>query len=226
MTPRRRRLRTKDMALFVAVAAVVAIVVVMGGRELGVGREATAVSDYANEQAAAAKADSDLALTLSAPEICETERGWSYAGEEWVYDDEGEIIGIRSITRGWANIAEIPVRWEVSGGTAPYTLVIDNEERDGVGAYEGSTGTASVSCAPNPGAVSYDDYDQHRWYHADPEIDSGPKTIHATVTDSSGATAVASHDIYVMPMSISGRMEPTCAISSAKGERIASTASS
>lgn len=203
MTARVRRLRPRDIALFVVVTAVVAVVVVMVGRERGIGEEATAVSDDSSEQAAAAKADSDLTLTLSAPEICETERGWGFAGEAWVYDDEGEIIGTRSITKGWANVAEIPVRWEVSGGTGPYTLVIDNEKRDGVGAYEGAAGTASVSCAPNPGAVSYEDYDQHRWYHANPEIDSGPKTIRATVTDSTGATAVASHDIYVV-LSVSG----------------------
>ena len=198
MTARWRRLRPRDMALFVAVAAMVAVVVVIVGRELDIGREAAAVREAENIEPAAESADSDLTLTLSAPNICETERGWGYAGEAWVYDDEGEIVGTRSITRGWANIAEIPVRWEVSGGKGPYTLIVDNEKRDGVGAYQGSTGTASVSCAPNPGIVSYEDYDQHRWYHANPEIDSGPKTIRATVTDATGATAVASHDIYVI----------------------------
>ena len=198
MTTRWRRLRPGDLALSVAAAAVVVVVIVVVGRELGIGREAAAVRDGAGGQAAAEPAETELTLTLSAPEICQTERGWGYAGEAWVYDDEGEIIGTRSITRGWANIAEIPVRWEVTGGTDPYTLVIDNEKRDGVGAYEDATGTASVSCAPNPGAVSYEDYDQHRWYHTNPEVDSGPKTIRATVKDARGATAHALATVYVV----------------------------
>ncbi|MCY3922389.1 MAG: hypothetical protein OXG27_08340 [Chloroflexi bacterium] len=198
MTVRLRRLRARDVASFVVVATVVAVVVVVVGRELGIGREAAAVRDGAGAQAVAERSETELTLTLSAPDICETERGWGYEGEVWVYDDEGEIIGTRSITRGWANIAEIPVRWEVTGGKGPYTLVIDNEKRDGVRAYEGASGTASVSCAPNPGAVSYEDYDQHRWYHTNPEIDSGPKTIRATVTDARGATAHALATVYVV----------------------------
>ncbi len=175
MTARWRRLRLRDVALFVAVAGLVAVLGVAIGRELGIGQQtgASVASSPAEETTA-------LTLTLSARKICETKRGEGFVGPKW------------------ANVAEIPVRWEVTGGTGPYTLVIDNEPRDGFGPYEGASGTASVSCAPNPGKVTYNDYDQHRWYQADPEIDSGPKTIRATVTDANSATANASVGIYVI----------------------------
>ena len=204
MTARWRRLRPRDVALFVAVAAVVAVFGVVIGRELGIGQQtgASVASSPADESPPRPQQQSEeataLTLTLSAPEICETERGEGFAGQKWVYDDEGERVSTRRITLGWANVAEIPVRWEVTGGTGPYTLVIDNEPRDGFGPYEGASGTASVSCAPNPGKVTYNDYDQHRWYQANPEIDSGPKTIRATVTDAKGVTAEASVGIYVI----------------------------
>ena len=44
-------------------------------------------------------------------------------------------------------MSEIPVEWTVSGGTAPYTLMIDGESEDGSHEYAGASGTASVSCA-------------------------------------------------------------------------------
>ncbi len=204
MVARWRRLRLRDVALFVAVAGLVAVLGVVIGRELGVGQQSGAsVAPAQSDQSAPASPQQSeettaLTLTLSAREICETDRGRGYSGSELVYDDDGKAIGTRDISTGWDGVAEIPVRWEVTGGTAPYTLVIDNETRDGDGPYEGASGTASVSCAPNPGKVTYNDYDQHRWYQANPEIDSGPKTIRATVTDAKGVTAEASVGIYVI----------------------------
>ena len=204
MTNRMRQLRPRDAVLFMAVVAVVAVLGVVIGRELGIGQQtgASVASSPADESPPRPQQQSEeataLTLSLSAPKICETKRGEGFAGHEWVYDDEGERVSTRVTTLGWANVAEIPVRWKVTGGTGPYTLVIDNEPRDGFGPYEGASGTASVSCAPNPGKVTYNDYHQHRWYHADPEIDSGPKTIQATVTDATGATTDASVNIYTI----------------------------
>ena len=203
MPTRWRRWKLRDVAFFVAVAAIVALVGVMVGCEAGIGEDtgtspaAVPVPDDKPTSLPQQQSEgsSTLTLTLSAPEICETERGQGFAVQAWVYNDEGERVRIGGI---WARVAEIPVRWEVTGGTRPYTLVIDNEPRDGFGPYEGASGTASVSCAPNPGKVTYNDYDQQRWYLADPEIDSGPKTIHATVTDATGATAASSISIYVI----------------------------
>ena len=199
-----RRWKLRDVALFLAIASIVSVLGIVIGREAGIGQQtgASVAPPPADEAPPLPQQQSEettaLTLTVSAPEVCETERGEGFAGQAWVYDDEGAIVGTRYISTGWANVAEIPVHWEVSGGTGPYTLVIDDEPRDGFGPYEGASGTASVSCAPSPGKVTYNDYDQHRWYEANPEIDSGPKTIRATVTDANGATAASSLSIYVI----------------------------
>ncbi|MDE2744979.1 MAG: hypothetical protein OXI41_03180 [Chloroflexota bacterium] len=203
MTARWQRLRPRDITLFVVVAVAVAVAVVIVGRELGIGQQtdATAVSTPAVASAShpepEAEEASPLTLSLWGAEICETERGRGYAGSEFIYDDDGKAIGTRSTYRGWDGFAELPVRWEISGGTPPYALVIDNETRDGDGPYEGASGVAYASCAVTSAEVFYTEYDERR-YRSDPRIDSGPKAIRATVTDSTGATAVASHDIYVI----------------------------
>ena len=197
-----RRWTLRDMALFVVIAAVVAVLGVMIGRQLGIGQQTGAsITSPADESPPLPQQQSEettaLTLILSAPEICETERGRPYSGSEIVYDDEGKAIGTRDISTGWARVAEIPVNWEVSGGAAPYTLVIDNESRDGEGPHEGASGTALVSCAVTSAEVFYTSYAERR-FRSDPEIDSGPKTIHATVTDANGATGEASVSIYVI----------------------------
>ena len=198
-----RRLSLRDMSRFVGVVAIVAVVGVMIGREAGIGRQtgASVAPAPADESPPLPQQQSEettaLTLTLSAADICETERGRGYAGQEFVYDDDGKAIGTRDISTGWDGVAEIPVRWEVSGGTAPYTLVIDNETRDGDGPYKEASGTASVSCAVTSAEVFYTSYNERR-FRGDPEIDSGPKTIRATVTDANGATGEASVSIYVI----------------------------
>ncbi len=203
MTNRMRQLRPRDAVLFVAVAALVAVLGVMIGRELGIGQETGAsVTPAQSDQSGPtpqqqSEETTALTLTLSAPEICETERGRGYAGQVFVYDDDGKAIGTRDISTGWDDVAEIPVRWGVTGGTAPYTLVIDDETRDGDGPYEGASGIASVSCAVTSAEVFYTSYNERR-FRGDPEIDSGPKTIRVTVTDANSATANASVGIYVI----------------------------
>ena len=88
--------------------------------------------------------------------------------------------------------------WAVSGGTPPYTLMIDGETRDEEQTYAGASGTASVSCALEFGETFIHDNEQRRNYRTQPEVDSGLKTIHATATDSAGATADASVNVYVI----------------------------
>ncbi len=186
MRARLNRLGLRDFALFVIVAGMVATVVVFIGREAGLGESAEA--DIAN----------DLSLTLSVEPICETTPAQRFWGSRLRLDEDGNAIGRYDVSMGWAGFAETPVRWTVTGGTAPYTLQIDGESRDGFGSYEGASGTASVSCALTPGEVFYKDYDRERRYSTAPVVDSGRKTITATVTDTNGATANASVDVYVI----------------------------
>ena len=214
MTNRLRQLRPRDAVLFVAVAAVVAVLGVVIGRELGIGGQATATleqvsvdSSVAETTAAtdildgAQKANPDasetgggtfrnageppesqdaasaLSLTLSAPDICETDHGF----------------------QGW-KIGETPVTWKVTGGKGPYTLDIDGETRDASGAYVGQTGTASVSCALHTGDVHYEDErdEPYRYLEGEYVVDSGLKAIRAEVTDAKGDTAIATLDVYVI----------------------------
>ena len=56
---------------------------------------------------------------------------------------------------GIMDVAEVPVRWQIQGGTPPYQLEIDGETRDAQHAYEGASCTASVSCALRLGEVTY-----------------------------------------------------------------------
>ena len=137
-----------------------------------------------------------LALTLSAPTICETLPAEAWArGESWQNDDGTWHIERHLI--GWFGVSETAVSWSVEGGTAPYKLVIDGEARDAEGGYRGASGTASVNCALRPGETFIHD-GMGRGYRTEPEVDSGLKTIRAVVTDGSGATAEASISVYVV----------------------------
>lgn len=123
-----------------------------------------------------------LTLSLSAPAFCETEAGWRG-------------------TAGLYGVGETPVKWSVTGGTAPYTLEIDGETRDARHEYSGARGTASVSCALETGNVYFGPDTpgrEVRRYRAKVVVDSGLKTIRATVIDGEGRTAQTSADVYVI----------------------------
>ncbi len=150
MRSRANSIGLRRATLFVALAAAVAAIVVVAGRELGWGGPP-----------AQGQGGSGMTLSLSAAPTCETGRGLDYADQ--------------------VGLAKTDVSWSVSGGTAPYTLEIDGEMR-GAGRYHrGASGIAPVSCA----------------------LDSGVKTIRASVTDANGATAEAAIDIYVI-LSVGG----------------------
>ena len=197
MTNRMRQLRPRDAVLFVAVAAVVAVVGVIVGRELGIGEEAAAIRDRVRSQPAAERIDSDLSLTLGAPNFCETAPPLGFIGDH-VYLDENDDWIIETVSTGWANVAETPVSWSVSGGVPPYTLVIDGEARDANQPYKGPAGTASVSCAMYSSGTFLHENSGERRFREEPLVDSGIKTISATVTDSNGNTATATAGVYVI----------------------------
>ena len=138
-----------------------------------------------------------LTLTLSAPQICETTPASGASASRLRQNAEGEWTERYDVFLGWFRVAEVDVAWTVSGGAGPYQLTIDGEKRDPAHEYVGATGTASVSCAMTSGAETFIDISE-RGYKEQPEVDSGVKTIVATVTDATGATAEASVDVYVI----------------------------
>ena len=167
-----------------------------------------------------------LKMTLSAPQTCEAKRaGEAWGAGRYVDEDGVERNG--HFRLGWWNpVEEVDVEWAVSGGMEPYTLTIDGEMRDHAGYYVGASGIAWVSCGsetggafivdPTPGWGAPKEQEQavphihtvdpypgwggpkERRYWSDPQVDSGLKTIRATVTDGAGATAEASVDVYVI----------------------------
>ena len=199
MTARWRRLRPRDVALFWLVAAIAATVVLLSASEL------CACGPRSASSADSEAAPTPLSLTLSAPNICDIRHGGELHGSK--RDSLGRLV---DYSIGWYAGSEIQVIWDVDGGQEPYTLTIDGETRDNIGSFDGATGTGWVSCALQHGEAFYlgeaadegvipdDQYHPQRIYRTEPVIDSGLKTIAATVTDAKGKTATTSINVYVI----------------------------
>ena len=214
MTARWRRLRPRDVALFVAVAALVAVLGVMIGRELGIGGQATATLEQVSVDSgvaeATAAADVRDATPEANPDANETDGGtFRDPAESAESQDAASALSLRlsapdicETDHGFygSGIGETPVAWEVTGGKAPHFLEIDGEIRDASRRlYAGPRGIASVSCALETGEVRYwDAENSYRVLDGDYVVDSGLKTIRAVVTDADGRTGEATVDVYVI----------------------------
>ena len=138
-----------------------------------------------------------LALTLTGPSRCTTTRGQSYGLDEDIYDDEGNYLRTELRFHSHRDVSFFLVSWSVSGGSGPYTLMIDGATEDRTGPFTGASGRGQVFCAETTVATFIDDIG-NRGFRADPMIDSGWKTVHAVVTDAAGRIDEASIDVYVI----------------------------
>ena len=179
--------------LVLAVVALATVLVYFGGREAGVGERSEAGTAVAQAQPVEAAQQGDgegagedaseeetggaepLVLTLSAPEICEAQH------------PRGDGIGW-----AWGAEGTVRVNWTVSGGGGAYTVAIAGEE------HTGASGTAEITCALEHGRIRDDAYGRRYVLRNKPFVDSGLKTITATVTDGTGASAEATADVYVI----------------------------
>lgn len=205
---RMRAVVARRGALFTLVTALVVIGLYVGLRESGVGLRSEAVGASPTEQAAAlaqqgeddAEPDPDaLALTLSTPTTCIVEYASREVHASYRTNDDGEEEEVHDFG-DWTSIETVPVAWQVSGGTPPYSLVIDDEPRDPKGEYRGASGSAEVSCALEIGDTYTSDRwgERQRWHSSSPTVDSGLKTIEAVVTDGTGATASSAIGVYAV----------------------------
>lgn len=134
-----------------------------------------------------------LTLTLSAPEICEAyhpEGGWTH-GLEWNEKKQDWEDIEADAWWYWDSVGTMEVEWAASGGDGAYTVTIATET------YTGASGTAEVSCAMEHGPIL--EHPRHGKVHANedkPLVSSGVKTVTATVTDGTGATAEAAAEVY------------------------------
>ena len=210
MPTRWRRWKLRDVALVVAVIAIVAVLGAVIGREASIGEEtgASVASTPADNSAPLPQQQSDesSALTLSliaTRQVCETPGAQRYGVSQQRPDDNGRLVR-QSVTLGWFFRAEVhvPIHWQVSGGTPPYTIVIDNETRDIDGDYVGPSGTAKVTCGDTSGGTTFEDdkgFDEVlRFHRVDPQPDSGWKTVRGSVTDANGASVDVTTHFYVI----------------------------
>ncbi|MCY4620101.1 MAG: hypothetical protein OXD50_16335 [Chloroflexi bacterium] len=142
-----------------------------------------------------------LSLRLSVDrQICETERARSVSGGESYRDEDGNWVE-RTTIFGWTGISTVRVQWQASGGQQPYSLVIDSIPPYKGRTSSGSSGARMIGCADNSVGIAHE-YDLLRieepLYRADPQVDSGWKTIRAVVTDANGQTAEATTRVYVI----------------------------
>lgn len=206
-------------ALMLAVAALMTALVYFGGREAGVAERSEAGAAVAQDQPVETTQQDDgegtdgeggaepLALTLSAPEICEASHPKSFAAQDLEWDAEEEVWrDVFFYWWSWVSSGTMEVGWAVNGGDAPYTVMIAGET------YSGASGTAEVSCALEHGPIlDHPQREVQGRLHGDrgewgrihsfddkPVVDSGIKTVMATVTDGSGATVEAAVDVYAL----------------------------
>ena len=182
------------LALVALLTGLSAMAVLLGASEL-CACGPTAATSPANES----ETSQELTLSLTAPDICETEiSGEALGGRR---DEYGRP---EYYSLGWNTPTEIQVSWAVTGGEGPYSLTIDGETRDNTGTFAGTTGTGWVSCAHEHGTAFYAPYDGYedphptRYYHEEPIVDSGFKTITASVSDANGRKATATATTYVI----------------------------
>ena len=200
----------RDLVLFVSCAAVLIASTACGAQEIGIDGEQVGARTESNETEQAQpqpnleqeQSAEPLTLSLSAPEVCETKAARRYGSSQLRTNEDGVRVR-QSVTIGWNAEVELPVGWQVGGGTPPYTLVIDGETRDVRGAYSGASGRAILGCGASGSNGSFFE-ERHsvtgiqRFYRTDPQIDSGLQSITAVVTDANGDTAEATVGVYVI----------------------------
>ena len=119
-----------------------------------------------------------LRLEVSAAHHCIAQEGLS-AGYGWGGPVEDEY---------WVRegVPSVPVQWRVSGGEAPYVVLVGGVET------RGTSGTVDVTCAK--AGIDLNNL-------KDPDlkvIESGPKTITLEATDTTGATTTRTHTIEII----------------------------
>ena len=197
MVERMRAVGARWVLLFIAVAALAASACAGEGSEVETAvpqaRQAGVV------QQGEARADGQLVLTLTAPHMCEVEGKSRDVHASRRNNDDGTSEEVFDFGH-WTDVATIAVEWRVSGGTPPYTLVIDGETQDADGEYTGPSGEALVSCALDNGETYFSDRwgETQRWHRTRPTVDAGLKSVSASVTDSAGATADAVVDVHAV----------------------------
>lgn len=209
-----RAVGARRAALFAVITAAVAVGFYVGLREAEISPRSEALGETQAEQAAAlpqqgeddtksvdgGEPDADaLSLRLSAPTICIVYHASREVHASYRTNDDGEEEEVHRFG-DWTSVETVSVAWEVSGGTPPYSLVIDDEPGDPQGEYDGASGSAEVSCALEIGDTYSSDRwgERQRWHRSEPTLDSGLKTIEAVVTDGTGATANATIEVYAV----------------------------
>ena len=180
-----RQLESRSPAWFVSVSLLTAVVVVFCGGGLSGSEPVIGQTE-------------PLALTLSAPADCQVDHIEQEIHASHRSNEDGVSGEIRELGH-WTGVATVAVTWRVSGGTEPYTLVIDGETQDVSGEYRGAVGTALVSCALDNGETYFSDRwgAVQRWHSTKPTVDSGVKTISATVMDARGVEETATLDVRI-----------------------------
>lgn len=199
-------------ALAVAVVAVVAIAAYFSAQALGLGDDAPALSRgdepvaVQSDAAATGTGDEPVAmqgggpatgdapatdrgdppvLTISVPEMCVTGQANDNYGVQISYDEDGNQVEegygpFYKLSDLWA----VPLTWTISGGTAPFEVLVQGQSLLTDGVEPGST---HIYCAQELSDLEPLDPD---WPHAlaNPStVNPGPWTIEATVVDPTGS---------------------------------------